>query len=390
MLKRLLVGVCLVLALPYLRSGVYRFPEPRPFSGPAFQNPYEGLTRSWQRANLHAHGRAWGGLTNGQQPADVLVRRYEGIGYDVPGVSNYHLITKVHGPETLPLYEHGYNLAKTHRLVIGAREVSWFDFPLWQSLSHKQRVIDEVLDSAELVALAHPATGYTLDDLRRLTGYHAIEIVNGPHPAMPYWDAALSSGHAVWGIANDDTHDIQNNGRFGVAWTMIDAPTSSPADIVAALRAGRSYAVWRSNQNPSAVESALADVSFSDGTLRVASTGDAATYHFIGQNGTVKKTVRGVKSASYTFTPEDTYIRTMIQTPRTEMFLNPVFRYNGASVESPRATYDLAGTWSMRGAGLAGFGAIVAGWWLAKRRRVTVRRTDVVAVPVATGEGGPA
>ena len=386
MLKRLVVGALLLLALPYVRSAIYRFPEPRPFTGPAFFNPYDGGGTSWQRANLHAHAEAWGGLTNGQQtPADI-VRRYRGIGYDVPGISDYHRITRVAGEDVLPLYEHGYNLAKTHRLVIGARRVSWLDFPLWQSLSHKQIVIDSAAASAEFVALAHPATGYSHDDLRRLTGYHALEIVNGPHPAMPYWDAALSSGHPVWGIANDDTHDLRNAGRLGVAWTMIDAPSTKADDLVAALKAGRSYAVWRSNQQAAAQDSALAEVHFSNGTLSVSSVGDPATYVFVGQHGSVRKTIRGVHAASYTFTPEDTYIRTIIQTPRTEMFLNPVFRYDGATLPSPRATYDMGGTWTLRGAAMATFGLV----WVTWRRRLTVRRREVVAVPIATGDRRPA
>src|SRR5262245_42312253 len=147
----------------------------------------------------------------------------------------------------MPLYEHGYNLLKHHQLAIGAHSVDWFDFPLWQSLSNQQYVIDRVARTADLVALAHPPSrnAYMPSELRELSGYQLIEVVNGPFHLATAWDAALSSGHAVWGIANDDTHDLRDAGRAAVAWNMIDAPTASTADIVAALRAGRSYAVSR-------------------------------------------------------------------------------------------------------------------------------------------------
>jgi hypothetical protein len=385
MVIRLVLGALLLLALPYARTAVYRFPDPRPFTGSMWFNPYAGGSGTWQRANLHAHGRAWGGLTNGRQPARDIVRRYRGIGYDVTGVSDYHHITRVEGVELPAVYEHGYNLAKAHRVVVGADRVAWFDFPLWQGRSHKQLVIDAVASTADLVVLAHPATGYSRDDLASLAGYHALEIVNGPHPAMAWWDAALSSGHPVWGIANDDTHDLRDQGRLGVAWTMIDAASASPQDIIAALRAGRAYAVWRNNRGASAVDSWLAGVAVTNDTLSVSITGEPATFLFIGQNGAVRRTVRDALRASYGFAPDDTYIRTVIQTPRTELFLNPVFRYDGEALPAPRPTVDAAGTWALRGGSIATLGGV----WLLWRRRRAERRAPV-AVRVTAQDGRPA
>jgi hypothetical protein len=137
------------------------------------------------------------------------------LGYDVAGVSNYHTIATQPGRDTLPIYEHGYNISKRHQLAIGARKVAWFDFPLWQGLSHEQWIIDQVGATADLVALAHPGVrdSYTEDNLRSLTGYQLLEVVNGPFDAEEPWDWALSSGHAVWGVANDDSHDTTDPRR---------------------------------------------------------------------------------------------------------------------------------------------------------------------------------
>src|SRR5688572_7838581 len=138
-----LVGLALAVVLPYARGPVYRFPAPVPFAGATLLNPYAAPGATWQRANLHAHGRAWSGLTNGRRQSDEeIVRAYRSFGYSVAGVSDYHHIAAFDGVATLPIYEHGYNIGKRHQLAIGAREVSWFDFPLGQTRSHQQFVID--------------------------------------------------------------------------------------------------------------------------------------------------------------------------------------------------------------------------------------------------------
>ena len=70
-----------------------------------------------------------------------------------------------------------------------------------------------------------------------IVGYDLIEVVNGPFAAEDVWDAALSAGHPVWAVANDDTHDLTDSHRTAAGWNMIDAATSSTADVVDALEA---------------------------------------------------------------------------------------------------------------------------------------------------------
>jgi hypothetical protein len=91
-------------------------------------------------------------------------------------VSDYHWIAAQHGIDTLPLYEHGYNIAKGHQLAIGAHSVEWLDFPIWQGRDQKQYIIDRVGAAADLVALNHPNTAYSEDDLRDLTSYQLLEV----------------------------------------------------------------------------------------------------------------------------------------------------------------------------------------------------------------------
>ena len=49
----------------------------------------------------------------------------------------------------------------------------------------------------------------------------------------------LTAGHRLWGYANDDFHDPDD---FGNAWNMVRVEEVVPAAIIAAARAGHSYA----------------------------------------------------------------------------------------------------------------------------------------------------
>lgn len=364
----MLVLLVLAIGLPYAWGPVYEFPQPRPFAGGYLYNPYAIPSGRWQRANFHAHGRAWSGLTNGQQPDEEVARSYRELGYDVPGVSDYQRIAARHGTPTIPVYEHGYNIIKQHQLAIGAHDVEWFDFLLWQSLNHQQYVIDRVKRKADLVALAHPATrnAYSVDDMRSLTGYDLIEVVNGPFSTPDVWDAALSTGHPVWAVADDDTHDLKDERRRAAGWNMVGAATAETADIVQALAAGRSYAVLRKGALDAAHVTVLDGVQVDGRTMHVSLRGAASDITFVGQNGTVRKTVRQTLDAEYRWMDTDTYVRTVVETPQTVLFLNPVLRYNGERLVSPAAQVDVATTWVFRGS--IGASLVTLSWVLARRR----------------------
>src|SRR5262245_27976324 len=380
--KSVALGFVLIVIGPYVLSPIYRFPGPTRFSGTQFFNPYAHLSGSWQRANLHAHGHAWVGLTNGEQSDEEVVQRYRDLGYSVPGVSDYQWIAAQHGVATMPIYEHGYNIGKRHQLAIGAHSVQWFDFPLWQSLSHEQYVINRVKSKADLVALAHPATrdAYTTEDLQQLTNYDLIEVVNGPFSVEDAWDAALSTGHAVWAVANDDTHDLTDSRRTAAGWNMVDAPTTSTQDVVGALKASRTYAVLRTGALESANLARLSDVHVSDNTLTVSVAGAESTFRFVGQNGVVRKTVKNAVSASYEIEPDDTYVRTVITSPQTVLYLNPILRYDGKQLPLLAASVDGVSTWALRG----GTALALAGVWMAYARRR--RRAQLtISRPVLAG-----
>ena len=385
LLKRSLALLAILVLLPYAAGRAYRFPDPVRFSGSSLLNPYAHAPKTWQRANFHAHGRAWSGLTNGRQSDQEIVDAYRSVGYTIPGISNYQRIAAHQGIATIPAYEHGYNIGKHHQLAIGAHAVDWFDFPLWQTLNDEQFVIDRVHAKADLVALTHPSVrdAYSGDDLRQLTRYELLEVVNGWDVMEDGWDAALSAGRLVWALASDDTHDLTDPRHTLVAWNMVGAATTSTPDVVAALRSGRTFAVLRTAERPSLSDTIVPSVSVGDGTLVVTREGAPSTFQFIGQNGAIRKSVKRATSATYTFTADDAYIRTVIVSPDTTTFVNPVVRYDGLRAPTAYAATNPLGTWLTRGAyAIAAATAFAVLLW----PRTRPRRRLVMAPPLEVAD----
>jgi hypothetical protein len=120
------------------------------------------------------------------------------------------------------------------------------------------------------------------------------------------------------------------------------------------------------------MDAVVTDVRFASGTLTVTHDGPPSTIEFVGQNGAIKRTVKNALSAGYTFQPQDTYVRTVIRTPKTTLYLNPVLRYDGAGMHPPTAVVDEGRTWALRA---ACFAAAVATLWLVRRRTSTAAAT---------------
>jgi hypothetical protein len=346
---------------PYVWAPLYTFPEPRPFRGQKVWNPYQSSHGVWQKANLHAHAL---GLTrsfpDGRQTPDELARWYHEHGYSIAASSNHQHLA----PQPWPIYEHGYNLFKRHILVLGATRVTWFDVPFWQSLSQKQYIVNRLHDSAEVVVLAHPSEqrAYSRADLRALTGYELLEVVNGKSLATAAWDAALSSGRLVWGMGADDAHDVADERRIGSGWTMMEADPADFSSILAALRAGHTYAVeGQGGRTDIEVQS----LTVRENVIRVALRGGLASVTFSGQHGRVLKTVNGVASADYALTASDAYVRTTVRSDGSVLYLNPVIRYDGVALPVVQATIDRTGTWLLR---TAFAGACAAIWLLIQPR----------------------
>lgn len=226
----------------------YQLNAPIPFEGPIVYNPYDSVVAAqWVKCNFHAHSRAWEGVTNGHGTSSDIHNAYKALHYGVHCVSNYHHIDTTHSTRGnyLSAYEHGYNIRKTHQLVLGSNEVQWLDYLFPQTTHNKQHVLSHLAGPDNVVILNHPAlkNGYTGEDLAQLTHYDCMEVLNPSVTSTAQWDAALSAGKRVFIVGDDDIHDVISKNRLGIRCTFVNVRNNSAGEVIHALKTGQSYGV---------------------------------------------------------------------------------------------------------------------------------------------------
>ncbi len=352
------------VSLLYVSCPLYLMPLSQPFQGAQWYNPYAGVSAQpghWLDANFHAHSRVWRGLTNGNQSAADVEARYRTMSYNVVGISDYHVPPREQPRGVFPVYEHGWNVVKAHRLVLGESRVSFLDYPLGLGRNQRQHVLDALRSDASLIAIVHPALrgGHDAESLSQLVGYDLLEVFN--HflpPADREWDAALSAGRPVWLLANDDSHDVDNPDETGVNRTRIFAADSSQAAVLSALRAGHAYGVHRvTSRTPLTLRS----VTMRGDTFTVQVAGAAREIRIVGQNGVLRASRRVVPGSDSTATlslvasARDAYLRAAVTgDDGALLYTNPVIRWDGLSLPRGIPIVDRSKTTVWR-----------LGWWMA-------------------------
>jgi hypothetical protein len=343
----ILVGM---LVMFYLMAPIYTFDEPKPFFGDKLYNPYEKMdSTQWRQYNFQVQSKVWGGLTDGRKNSNELIDSvYRALNFDHVATSDYQKINYYGSQKSsfIPTYEHGFNVFKTHQVCIGAKKVLWIDLIFFQTLSMKQWIIDQLSRDCEIVVLAHPLlrNGYTLDEMKYLTNYRMMEVLNNLRISRDHWDTALSSGHLVWIMGNDDAHDVLHPNDVGRKFTMINSPTTNREDIIKNLKAGNDYGVdFYPKMDVPIVERIariknvpmMKQIDLVNDTLFVTVNQKATRIDFIGQNGILRKTVLDTNRSFYKIKPEDTYVRTELKfADGSTIYLNPVVRYSGSEPAS--------------------------------------------------------
>ena len=298
----------------------------------------------WRKYNFQVQSKAWGGITDGRKNSNELIDSiYQSLGFDHVATSDYQKINryKNNEPSFIPTYEHGYNVFKTHQVCIGAEKVLWVDFMFFQTLSMKQWIFDQLNNDSRIVAMAHPLlrNGYLVDEMKYLTNYQLMEVLNNVRLSFDHWDMALSSGHLVWMLANDDAHDVVNSNEVGRRFTMINSPTTNKVDILKNLESGNAYGFdfIRHDDEPmqTKIERSkyiphLNSAKLIGDTLEVNVSQKAVRFTFIGQNGKTLAVAHNSGLAKYLIKTEDTYVRTVIKfADSSSIYLNPIVRYDG-------------------------------------------------------------
>jgi len=384
--KGILVGLLLLLIIElliYFQTPVYDFPPPAPFTGNQWYNPYNGMDSTrWRKANFHFHTRAWGGLTSGRYNThEAFYQTYKTLGYDAPQIANYQNIDTYFADSAfyIPSYEHGFGVRKKHQLLIGSKGVMWFDYSLYQNLHNKQHILNLLRNDNEIVAIAHPdwENGYPLKHMFYLSNYDLLEVLDNNWRSIPQWDAALSTGHPVFILADDDAHDVSNPYEIHRCVTYINTHVLNRDGMIRSLKEGNAFGVEVYMSTGETFEQkalnarlipTLNSVTVRGDTLRISVTEKALKFTFIGQDGQIRKITRLASAAWYKFCPEDTYIRTEITFlkkfmfpkvgPGTIFYLNPIFRYDGKPPSNGlRAEVNLPRTWIYR---ILGYGSLAA------------------------------
>ena len=343
------LGIALLLLILYVYLSVptYSFKEPRPFEGEYLYNPYQDMKPDqWKKYHFHCHSRRYFGLTNGRKSTETAIDSvYQALGYDHYGISDYMGIN-AHGADRedyIPAYEHGYGLIrKTHQICIGAEKVYWPDFLFMQNLNMKQHTINKLGENSRFVMPAHASftKGYKVGEMKLLSNYRLLEVLNPCGNAFEHWDMALSNGHRVYALGDDDTHNITDYHEVCHNLTMINTESLDAESVYKALDKGLCYAVEFDNYYyyPLSLAQKVKEAHELHHLKRAQLLGDTLfvetsaetmrNVQFIGQGGKVLKVMDSVATAYYVIQPEDHYVRTRIDiNGRNFLYLNPVTRH---------------------------------------------------------------
>lgn len=224
-------------------------------------------TEKWYKGNTHTHTLN----TDGRDVPYEVAKWYRERGYNFVVMTDHEYITPV-GPlndllgrtgqflvisgqevtdrsEDKPIHSNGLGLTK---LVMPSG--------LGTKVESLQKNIDNIRAAGGVPQLNHPNFGWALsaNEIKQLKGLRLMEIYNG-HPlvnnlgggglpsAEAIWDDLLTSGILIYGIGDDDVHQLHSKGEAiealpGQAWIYVRAAELTPAAILSAIDNGQFYA----------------------------------------------------------------------------------------------------------------------------------------------------
>lgn len=296
----------------------------------------------WYKGNTHSHTTNSDGDT---PPADVA-RWYKAHGYAFLVLSDHNVFTD---PATLAsLVDSTYLLLPGEEVTTGFQKAAVHVNALAITrviaapkdstlLGTVQKTIDAIRAENAIPHINHPNFLWSIDTatLFRVRNDKLLEIFNG-HPIVhnlgggdwpgmeEVWDALLTRGRPLYGIAVDDAHHFQ--GEFateranpGRGWVVVKSPSLATRPLVEALEAGQFYA---------STGVILDDVVVTDKSLevRISRRGDFKyTTHFIGANGEILATDKSL-APRYQLRGKEMYVRAkVIESGGASAWVQPVF-----------------------------------------------------------------
>ena len=284
----------------------------------------------WYKGNTHTHTLN----SDGDSTPDEVVRWYREHGYHFLVLTDHNFLTSVTGLNAL----HG---ADEKFLVIRGEEVTdkFGDKHLHINglnlnrlvepqggksvVETIQRNVDAIRRVEGVPHINHPNFRWAItgDELRQVENNKLFEIYNG-HPDVnnlggggvpgmeEVWDAILSTGKVLYGIAVDDAHVFKRPwdrkaSRPGQGWVAVRAERLTPEALLAALERGDFYA-------STGVEIEDYQVSERQITVKVkVETWSKYRIQFLGKGGRLLKEFTD-GSAVYAIQGDESYVRTKV------------------------------------------------------------------------------
>lgn len=302
----------------------------------------------WYKGNTHTHTLN----SDGDSTPDDVVRWYREHGYQFLVLTDHNYLTSVDGLNAL----HG---ADEQFLVIKGEEVT--ELFEGQSLHVNgldvservepqggtsvvdvlQRNVDAIRHVDGVPHINHPNFRWsiTADELKQVKNNKLFEIYNG-HPMVnnaggggvpgleEVWDAILTAGVRLYGIAVDDAHTFKDLGNPALAgpgrgWIVVRAAKLEARTLLEAVERGDFYA-------STGVELEDYQVTARAMTVTVMPT----TYskyriQFVGEGGALLQETHD-STATYTFTGRERYVRAkVIESNGAIAWCQPVFPGGG-------------------------------------------------------------
>ena len=287
-------------------------------------------TAVWYKGNTHTHTLN----SDGDSTPDEVVRWYRSHGYKFLVLTDHNFLTSIealnalHGADEKFLVMRGEEV--TDEFEKKPLHINGLDVGRKVEPQHGSSIVDVLQRNVDAIRAAkgvphinHPnyVWAITTGDLRQVRNDKLFEIYNG-HPQVnnlggggvpgleAIWDAILSSGTLLYGIAVDDAHVFKDPGNPTVAgpgrgWVMVKAGRLEPRAIVEALERGDFYA-------STGVTLADYQVTATSMTVKVAATAFSKyRIQFIGKGGSLLSEV-AEPSATYTFTGAEDYVRARV------------------------------------------------------------------------------
>lgn len=298
----------------------------------------------WYKGNTHAHTLN----SDGDSTPEEVARWYRDNGYNFLVLSDHNVLTDVSALNAQYGASKGFILIKGEEVSasfakkpvhVNGLDVERAVKPQSGStlLEVIQRNVDAVREAKGVPHINHPNFGWTLtaDDIKQVRNNKLFEIYNG-HPLVnnlggggapsleEMWDAILSSGIVLYGIAVDDAHHFKRPGDKkaslpGQGWIFARAAELAPRAILEAMERGDFYA-------STGVE--LADYSADGRSIRITvkeEKGSKYRVQFIGKHGRILNTALS-SPAEYVFKGDEDYVRAkVIESNGKIAWTQPVF-----------------------------------------------------------------